>query len=154
MHLHHHASPGTRVQRAGRRGHAQRGFTLIETMAALLIFGVGVLGIARLQSVAVQETTSAGFRADAALLSRNLIGRMWMSDRTTATLQTSFASTPAGAGYTAWMAAVTAAGLPGAAANPPTVVFKAASSQVTITVFWRAPGDASVHSYVETAQVR
>ena len=58
MQTRNHALHGTRVHvRVGARRTQQRGFTLIETMAALLIFGVGVLGITRLQSVAVQATT-------------------------------------------------------------------------------------------------
>lgn len=142
----------------------QQGFTLIEAMVALLIFGAGVLGIARLQSVAVQETSGASYRSTAALLSKNLISRMWLSDRTAATLQANFTDIPPGPGYTAWMGSVTAAKLPGSAAIPPTVRFQTVasgttpsvpSSQVTITIFWQAPGDGSVvHRYVETAQIK
>lgn len=149
-------------RRSNRTRFRQRGFSLIEAICALLIFGVGVLGIARLQSVAVQETSSAGFRSTASLLAKNLVARMWLSDRTAATLNTAFSS-PSGTGYVAWLASVTASGLPGVAANPPVVTVQGvvgggttpvSSSLVTITVNWRAPGDTSVHYYVETAQLK
>lgn len=134
-------------------------------MAAMLIFGVGVLGIARLQSVAVQETSGAAYRSTAALLSKNLISRMWLSDRTAATLQANFSNLPAGAGYTAWMVSVTDAKLPRLSGTPPPTVQivpiqsgttpSVPSSQVTITISWQAPGDGSVvHKYVETAQIK
>lgn len=139
--------------------------TLVEALIALLVFGAGVLGIARLQSVAVQETSGAGYRSTAALLSKNLISRMWLSDRTAATLQANFGSAGPGAGYTAWMTSVGTAQLPGAATYPPTVTFQTVasgttpsvpSSLVTITIFWKAPGDPGTtpHRYVETAQIK
>ena len=39
-----------------------RGFTLIELLVALLVLGVALLGLAGLQSVAVQENRSALLR--------------------------------------------------------------------------------------------
>lgn len=160
--VHHHSHlddrVGTRVQCGARR---QGGFSIIEAMAALLIFSTGVLGIARLQSVAVQETGTAAFRSTASLLAKNLISRMWLSDRTAATLQANFQSTPtAGAGYTAWLASVTTSGLPAATA---TVLIApvagggtapVSSTQATVTVSWRAPGDKNIHTYTETAQIK
>jgi len=147
--------------RVHRRVCGQHGFALVEALCAMLIFGVGVLGIARLQSVAVQSTSTAGFRTTASLLSKDLIGRMWLSDRTPATLQANFAGpgSSAGAGYTAWLATVTAAQLPGVATYPPQVTFAPATGGgtapiATITIFWKAPGDTSEHKYVETAQVK
>lgn len=140
----------------------QRGFSLIEAICALLIFGVGVLGIARLQSVAVQETANAGFRSTAALLAKNLVARMWLSDRTPATLQSAFAS-PSGTAYVAWLTSVNASNLPGVATYPPVVTAASvvgggttpvSSSRVTVKVQWRAPGDSTVHYYLETAQIK
>ncbi len=131
-------------------------------MIALLIFGTGVLGIARLQAVAVQETTTAAFRTMAALQARNLIATMWLSDRTAATLATNFTGpTSPGAGYTAWLAGVTSSGLPAATAVVSVATrlgggtTPVSSSLVTVTVRWKAPGDpAGGHGYTETAQLK
>jgi type IV pilus assembly protein PilV len=154
----------------------QSGVMLIEALIALLIFSVGILGIVGMQSAAVQASGDAKYRSDAALLANQLIGRMWVSDRTQATLQTAYQTN--GAAYQAW--AWTGAGgtgtqtapatgtvmqvLPGvtAAANLPTVVItpnpgstptSIPNNVVTITVFWQAPKDTTAHQFVAQAQI-
>ena len=142
---------------------AQAGFSLIEVMVAMLVFGAGVLGIARLQSVAVQETGTSAFRSTASLLAKSLVARMWMSDRTPATLTASFSSASAGTGFVSWLATVTDSRLPGVVARPPVVTVTpvagggttaVGSSLVSVTVYWKAPGDAAYHYFVETAQLK
>lgn len=154
------ARRGTRVHRSAQ---AERGFSLIESICALLIFATGVLGIARLQSVAVQQTSTAAFRTTAAMLAKNLVATMWLSDRTPATLRANFTDTPAGSGYTAWLPSVTTAGLPGASGRLPKVELTevpgggataVASVKATVTIYWKAPGDTGYHQYVETAQIK
>ncbi|QHI98156.1 type IV pilus modification protein PilV [Xylophilus rhododendri] len=157
---------GTRVHPRGAR---QRGFSLIEAVIALLIFSTGVLGIARLQSAAVQETSAAASRSTASLLAKNLISRMWMSDRTPATLAANFDNTSSQTvpGFAPWLAAVAGSGLPGVNVstntNLPTVRVSpvagggsspVASSNVIVTVFWQAPGETQAHKYIETAQIK
>jgi len=145
------------------RRQGQAGFSLIEAMLAMLIFGAGILGVARLQAVAVQETSTAAFRSTASLLAKSLVAQMWMSDRTQATLATSFSSDAAGSGFASWLATVTASRLPGVAAKPPVVTVTSvagggttavASSLVSVTVYWKAPGDAAYHYFIETAQLK
>jgi type IV pilus assembly protein PilV len=141
----------------------QGGFTIIEVLVALLIFAIGMLGIAGLYSNAVRQATGAELRTTAAMLATDLIGRMWMSDRTYSTLQASYGSTAAGTGYTSWKAAVTNSDLPGVASLPPTVTFTTvsgggssaiSSSLATITIYWKGPGDSSAHQYVALAQMK
>jgi len=133
-----------------------RGFSLVESMVALLIFAAGVLGIARLQSAAVQQTSTSAFRTTASLLAKNLVSRMWLADRTPATLQANFQNSPAGAGYTAWMATVTASGLPAARATVAidSPLGPGTAPRVTIQVFWKAPGDSAEHIYTEVTQIK
>lgn len=134
---------------------SQRGSMLLEGLIAILIFSVGILAIVGMQGSAIKATTDAKYRSDAGLLANQLIGSMWVSDRTTATLQSNFGS-PGGAAYVSWRDEVVNA-LPGVVVNPaanlPTVVIDGAG-MVTVTVYWKAPNDKSAHQYVAIAQVR
>ncbi len=137
-----------------------RGFMLLEVLIALLIFALGVLGLVGLQANAVKQSGEAKFRADATLLANELIGQMWVSDRSFATLSAQFGSAAEGPAYEAWVARVNA-NLPNAASHAPTVVVEqidplpalvggvpgappagiTPSSRVTITLRWKAPAD-------------
>lgn len=142
----------------------EHGAALLEIVCALLIFGVGVLGLVKLQAVSVQQASDARYRALAALQASDLIGKMWVSDRTPATLAASFSSDAAnGTGYASWLASVQASGLPGVAGRPPTVSIATVSglgtnstdsSLATITVYWKAPGDGGYHNHIALAQVK
>lgn len=138
------------------------GFTLLEVLIAILIFAIGILGIIGLQAVSIKEAAGAEYRSMAALQANDIIGRMWASDRTAATLQSNFAS-PGGPVYQNWLSAIEASGLPGVSTNLPTVTFTTvagggaapvASSLATVTIFWQAPGDTAAHSYVALAQLK
>lgn len=147
------------------------GFMMLEVLVALLVFSLGVLGVVGLQANAVKQSGQAKYRADASLLINELIGNMWVGDRTVATLQTNFASAGAGAGYTAWLARVQAE-MPSASSYPPIVAVTQVdplpivapitqtltpSSRVTITVRWKAPSDAAgdaPHSLTMVTQIK
>ena len=140
----------------------QSGSLLLEAFMAILIFSMGILAIVGMQTSAVKSSTDAKYRTQASLLANELIGQMWVSDRTQATLQTNFQG---GAGtdgplYTNWYSNVQAA-LPGAAANPPTVAIAPGAdpltSVVTIAVRWKAPSEPPTdppHRFAVTAQIR
>lgn len=129
--------------------HRQTGIALLEGLIAVLIFSLGILAIVGMQAVAVKQSTDARYRTEAALLAEQLIGMMWVDNRTT--LNTKYGT--GGAGYNAWLADVSAA-LPKVAANPPQV--NVSSGEVTITIYWQPPGDpspAAWHHYTTTAQI-
>ena len=131
----------------------QSGVMLIEALIAILIFAVGILGIVGLQANAIKQVTDARFRSDAALLANQLIGSMWVTDRTTATLQASFnTGNPA---YTVWKNTVLAT-LPVPSAYPPEVNVDPFNI-VTVTLYWLAPNEpatAEKHKYVAIAQIK
>jgi type IV pilus assembly protein PilV len=133
----------------------QGGAFLLEALIAILIFSLGVLGIVGLQARSLKAVGDAQYRGEAAFLAQTLAGRMWAHDPTD--VQTYFGS--GGTGFTAWKTQVTDAttGLPGAAANEPTIDFTPLDSKqgvlATITIYWQAPGDDAVHQYVTSAVV-
>lgn len=54
----------------------QRGFTLIEALIALLIFSVGLIGMAALMVISVKTNQSAYLRTQASFLAQSMADRM------------------------------------------------------------------------------
>lgn len=131
----------------------QQGSVVLEALISILLFSIGILAIVGLQAASIKNTASAKYRTDASLLVNQVIGQMWVSNKTNATLVANFSS-PAGAGYAAWANSVAQAlpGVSGVAANAPTIAIDA-SNNVTITLFWQAPGEAAAHNYTAIAVV-
>ena len=137
---------------------SQSGSMLLEAFIAILIFSMGILAIVGMQASAVKSATDAKYRSEASLLANQLIGQMWVGDRTLATMHANYeggAGTD-GAGYTAWYSTVQAT-LPGADTNPPTVSIDAATAQVTVSVRWKVPSEPAAdpaHQFNLIAQIR
>lgn len=131
---------------------------MLESLIAILIFSIGIIAVIGMQAMAVQTSTDAKYRTDASLLANRLVAEMWSGDRTATVLQTNYASATAGAGYVAWLADVQAA-LPGAQSNPPSVTVNttagATEGVVTVSIFWRQPGEADdvVHNHTVVSQI-
>jgi len=164
LHIDHRAIPSPEKPLRHRRG--ESGSMLLEALISILIFSMGILAIVGMQAASIKSAGDAKYRIDASMLANQLIGQMWVGDRTPATLRANFAT--GGASYNAWLGAVGLPGtvldsLPGAAANLPAVVIvnvpgvnppSTTSSQVTVTVFWQAPNDTAPHNYVAMAQIK
>jgi type IV pilus assembly protein PilV len=134
----------------------QKGSMMIEALAAILIFSLGILAMMGLQATSIKLSGDAKYRTDASMLANQLIGQMWVSDRTPATLQAAYQGGGAnnGAAYTAWLTNVTNAlpGVAGVAANQPIVTVvpqvpvapaTSVTNIVTITIFWKAPNESA-----------
>jgi type IV pilus assembly protein PilV len=147
--------------------HRLRGVMLLEALIAILIFSIGILGIVGLQATAVQQSTDAKNRADAAYLADQLMGQMWASDRAAATMKAQFDSDFCGTGgcpaYVAWANSVQST-LPGVSLGTdtkPEVDVQdggATPGMITISIFWRAPSDdpsspTTRHRYDVQAQI-
>ena len=148
----------------------QRGMMMIEALVAILIFSLGILGMVGVNSLAVSSQSDAQFRSDANQFATEAIQQMWVSvDRTNATTldatlgafqHQSGGSTCAFSGAAAvnpvvatWVGAVMAAGsgLPGSTALMQQILVTnlgAGVNQVTVTVCWKAPGDAVARKHV------
>lgn len=153
--------PATRPPRTPiRTRRHQGGVMLLEALIAILIFSIGILGVVGLQATAVKQSTEARYRSEAAHLAEQLIGTMWTSNRQLAALQTQFntcADAATCSGYQAWFTRVRAT-LPGVVAASPTEpsVSVDGTGIVTITLFWRSPGDSAAegpHRFDVQAQI-
>lgn len=146
---------------------AQSGVVLLEALIAILIFSLGVLGIVGLQATMLSGVADAKYRNEASFFANRLLGEMASADRSSAAAMATFATN--GTNYNAWFneiqntnVAAGLLGLPGVTAtvNAPTVTINSvnnASGQparhdVTINVFWQAPGQP-LHRHVVTASV-
>jgi len=132
----------------------QAGVVLLEALLAILIFSLGILALVGLQAMAVKQTTEAKYRSEAALLANELIGQMWISNRTASSLDANFKT--GGAIYNTWLTRVRNT-LPGVTATPPTVTIDASKGSVTINIFWLSPSEPSgsaPHNYLAVAQIQ
>ena len=106
--------------------------TLVEVLVALLVFSVGLVGMAALQARALRYSNSAEDTNRAALLANEIAAQMLMNQNV---------AVPA-AQLNAWKARVadaTGSGLPYGAAD----VAVDATGLATITIQWRSPNAAS-----------
>lgn len=135
------------TMRARQPQSPMRGSTLVEGLLAIVVFSVGLVGLLRLQATTLVDGANAHYRSEASLLASDLVGRMWTGDRSLAGLNARFAGANA-AEFSAWRERVQAS-LPGvtATANAPLVSI-GAQRDVTITLAWRAPGEAGPHQLV------
>lgn len=153
------------------RARRQAGYLLLETMIAIVVFGIGILGIVSLYASSIKGAGGTKFRTDASLVANEVIGQMWAGDRLPSSLKANFQGGPQtpsvtdGTFYTAWAGRVQAL-LPGvtATSNAPTIAISClpdatscdlpnARSLVVVTVRWLMPGEPSAHSFISTAEI-
>ncbi|MBI1887896.1 MAG: hypothetical protein HYS19_05925 [Nitrosomonadales bacterium] len=131
----------------------QHGSVVLEALISILLFSIGILAIIGLQAASIKNVAAAKYRIDASLLANQIIGQMWISDKSNAALVANFNS-PAGADYAAWANTVAQAlpGVSGVPANAPTIAIDV-NNNATVTVFWQAPDEAAAHNYTSIAVV-
>lgn len=130
-----------------RRRDCQRGMLLLQSLVALALFSVGALAVLMLSISAMRQSADAHYRSAASALAAQIMSQIRLGPRDKATLD---AMTATG-GYPAFNSAAARA-LPGTVGNPPLVSMNSAG-QLTITVRWQQPGDASVHQYVALTRI-
>jgi type IV pilus assembly protein PilV len=123
------------------------GVILIEALIGLLLFAVGILGLATLQTVTMRYTLETRYRSEAALLANQLIATMWLDkgNSSSNTNLLNYDQCKANA-CIAWNSKVLST-LPQAVTNPPTVAFTAATQEVDITLRWRHPAANSTSQH-------
>jgi len=111
--------------------HAQRGVALVESLMALLIFSVGLLGLLGLEARVMNFSTESENRSRAALFASEVTSQMWLNGTVA----------PLTAAYTALLASITdqtQGGLPGGAANATVTVTPVAgtTNAADIRITW------------------
>lgn len=119
----------------------QDGLSLIESLVALAVFAVAVLGLVTLNASSTRIAQDARLRSEASLLADDLVARMFASSR--AAVQADFST--GGPRFAQWLndrVRAPGTGLPGGDA---TVTFAAVGGEplsVRIVVTWLPPRDA------------
>ena len=148
---------------------AQRGSMLLEGLIAILIFSIGILALVGLQAIAIKNTAEAKYRADAAFLANQILGRMWADNPTNLASYAHNAATGAGicvfsggasanAEVIAWLGPAIPPGgtvidtLPGATSVLQQIAI-GAGNLVTVTICWQKPGEPAPHRHVVVAQI-
>ena len=137
-----HAS---RPARRARSGH-QRGATLIESLVAILIFSVGIVGNLGLMAQMTRAQGAAQWKSQASMLSSEIVAVMWADSEANLGGYTSNCSNQR---CTEWKQKV-ARSLPGGTG----AVELLGGSIVKVAIEWTIPGEG-LHSYaVQTTIVR
>jgi type IV pilus assembly protein PilV len=113
----------------------QTGFALIEALIAILIFSLGILGLIGLQAISTQSTTMSKARMDASIIASQRIAEVWDDVANIATMPPSATDD-----VSAWLPQ----------GQRTTTI---AGDNVTVTVTWKMPSEATAQSYTAVAVV-
>jgi len=126
----------------------QSGVALLEALIAILIFALGLLGMAGFQAQSIKTQDESKKRADAAFIANQIVGDMWgVAPNALASCAGEFAKGDTGCEDAPWGDRIEQ-GLPGGTAD---VVVD--GTEVTITLTWKTPGIDEEHRYVHRANV-
>ena len=139
---------------------------MVESLIALLVFSIGVIGLISMQAAALGLSADAKSRSDASLLVDKIIGSMWADQR--ASLR-SYIHQPEGSDcnfYGDRSNNATVSSWIGTLAKPGTVrsllvgslprheqIKVSADNVVTVTVCWRSAHDGATRHYSAVAQI-
>jgi type IV pilus assembly protein PilV len=110
---------------------AQRGSALVEVLVSVLLFSVGILGLLRVLEFSVRDSGEVEYRAEAAAIADETLGRMWVDRGNLASYAT---------------ADVPVSELPN---GRQTIVV--AGEVVNITISWQPPGVPIAHAHTTSA---
>ena len=120
---------------------SQQGVVLLESLIAILIFSLGVLGIVGLQAAMIKSTSEAKYRADASYIAQQRIGQMWVEG---VNLGVTPAILPADLDAVVDISSL----LP----NGTRTVTQPVAGRLLVVVTWQQPGEA-VHNFTTTASI-
>jgi type IV pilus assembly protein PilV len=124
-----------RLSQYAPRTRAQRGVALLESMMALLIFSVGLLGLLGLEARVMSTSTNSENRNRAAMLAGEVASQMWLSNSVAPTT-TAYNNLIANAGDQ------TQGGVPGGIIS--VVAVPTTTNAADVTVTWQEKSDANL----------
>lgn len=116
---------------------AQQGIALLESMIAIVIFSMGILALAGLQSVMVRNTSDAKYRSEATFIAQQAIGKVWVGSGDLAD----------SIEVNADISDLLPNGTRSVSVSP------CPDPTVTVTVKWTLPGDDQEHEYITKARI-
>lgn len=137
------------------RKKSESGIALLESLIAILIFSLGILGVIAMHAVGIKTVSDARYRTEAGLLADEMMGRLWGNVANAATfngfdtadtlnpLPDDCTTDETGAGMSCRWGKKVLAQLPNARARIAVAAAGIAGStatQVTITINWTPPG--------------
>lgn len=135
---------------------SQRGTTLIETLVALLVLSIGLLGVAGLQLTSLRNNRSAHLRSQAQVMAYDITDRMRANRDAALAGSYNIALGGAGTGGTLigddlvrWKGAI-AESMP---SGDGSVTINAATSVVLITIQWTDAMSATVQSFTTRTRI-
>ena len=124
---------------------AQRGVALLESLMALLIFSIGLLGLLGLEARVMNISTDSENRGRAAMIASEVASQMWLNNTVSAT-------DPGVVAAGANANDQTQGGLPGGL--PPAVVLVPGTTNAAdITITWQEVSDAPASPSTLTTRV-
>jgi type IV pilus assembly protein PilV len=111
----------------------QSGSILLESLIAILIFSLGIMALAGMQAISMQNTTLSKTRIDASLVAGQRVGKMWVDQGNLASYVENDTPVPE---------------LPNGLRTT-----RVQGDQVTVTVTWQMPADPVVNTYTTIARI-
>lgn len=120
-----------------------KGFYTLESLIALLIFSIGIVGILNLQTSSISNVTDGLYRITASNLAENILGQIFLDRNDLAGYVNKDNEE-----YDNWLNEVEKA-LPGVEDNPPIIEVseEAYGKSVRVVVRWKNPTSTAVSNY-------
>lgn len=128
----------------------QRGAVLLESLIAILIFSLGILALAGLQSAMMKNTSDAKFRADASFIAQETLGILWADPENIADYVNNEDKLP-----TTLPNTLLPNGKRTVSVDTCTTVNLGIENcqVVTVTVTWQQPGQSDIHKFQAVARI-
>ena len=121
----------------------EKGFFVLEVMIAMLVFGVGILGLLHVYTASIANNGDAQNRVTAAYLAQNIIGQMILDKGNLENY-----TKGEGTAYEAWKEDVNNS-LLGGEDNPPEITIEEVDGvkKATIKIYWKTTNNENVSKY-------